>query len=65
MIAGIYWLSSERRKITVAVTVSSTGRIVNAAPVIRVFIGQPIDHLLRWAAPYEWALIAAMNGGAE
>ena len=41
-----YWVSCNR--FTVRVTVVD-GRITDAAPVLRRFIGQPFDNLLAWA----------------
>lgn len=40
-----YWLSS--KKMTVLVEVQD-GRIIQAAPVVRKFIGQPVQNLIRW-----------------
>lgn len=40
-----YWLSS--KKMTVLVDVQD-GRITEAAPVVRKFIGQPLQNLIRW-----------------
>lgn len=42
---ALYWLSS--RRITVCVSVCD-GRIIYAAPVVRVFIGQEFTCLLDW-----------------
>lgn len=41
-----YWVSCPRFTIQVN-TVNS--RIVRAAPIVRKFIGQPLDNLIRWA----------------
>lgn len=41
----IYWLSTT--KMTVGVEVSN-GIITQAAPIVRKFVGQPIDNLRRW-----------------
>lgn len=40
-----YWLSSSR--MTVGVKVEN-GIIVDAAPIVRKFVGQPVDNLKRW-----------------
>lgn len=57
----VLWLSSQRRKFTVMVTVRD-GVIVKAAPIVRVFLGQPIDNLLRWAAPVRVEVLAEEAG---
>ena len=41
-----YWLSSP--KMTVGVTTDERGIIIAAAPILRTFVGQPIEHLRRW-----------------
>lgn len=41
-----HWLSTER--MTVAVTTDDQGRITEAAPIVRKFVGQPLDNLIRW-----------------
>lgn len=40
-----YQLSND--KLTVKATVRN-GKIIDAAPVIRIFIGQPLDNLATW-----------------
>lgn len=40
-----YWLSS--KSMTVGVTVKD-GKITRAAPIVRRFIGQPLENLVRW-----------------
>lgn len=42
----VFWLSSE--KFTVMVDTDSSGRITKAAPVVNIFIGQPINNLVKW-----------------
>jgi len=42
-----HWISCDR--FTVAVTTDERGRVVEAAPVVRRFLGQPLYNLLRWA----------------
>lgn len=44
----MYWISCA--KWTSRVVVDETGVIVKTAPVVRRFIGQPVENLLRWAA---------------
>jgi hypothetical protein len=34
---------------TVLVTTGANGIIVKAAPMVRRFLGQPLDNLLKWA----------------
>jgi hypothetical protein len=41
-----YWLSS--KKMTVFVEVDDYGRIVDASPIVKKFIGQGIDSLKAW-----------------
>lgn len=41
----IYWLSCS--KMTVRVDVRD-GVIIDAAPVVRKFVGQPLENLTRW-----------------
>jgi hypothetical protein len=41
-----YWLSTV--KMTVGVTTDASGIVVEAAPIVRKFIGQPLDNLVRW-----------------
>jgi hypothetical protein len=41
-----YWLSS--LKMTVGVDVDDNDRIIDGAPVIKTFIGQPLKNLIRW-----------------
>lgn len=53
----VLWLSSKRRGFTVMVTVRD-GIVVRAAPVVRVFLGQPIENLLTWALPDQLATLA-------
>lgn len=53
----ILWIASERRRFTVKVTVRD-GIIVTAAPIVRVFVGQPLDNLVRWAAPSRVVVLA-------
>jgi hypothetical protein len=36
------------KKFTVGVEVDRSGVIRDAAPVVRKFIGQPLDNLVRW-----------------
>lgn len=43
---GIWRLSNEQ--MTVRVITSSHGTIIDAAPIVRKFIGQPFDNLARW-----------------
>ena len=40
------WLSN--RRMTFAVRVNDEDRIVDAAPIVRRFIGQNLRHLIRW-----------------
>ena len=42
-----HWISC--RLFTVQVTTDENSVIVWAAPIVRKFTGQPLDHLLRWA----------------
>jgi hypothetical protein len=49
-----WWLSSPR--MTVGVKVSN-GLIVEAAPIVRVFIGQSFTNLLRWMKPDQKVLL--------
>jgi len=42
-----YWISTERW--TVKVVTEADGNIVDAAPLVRKFIGQPFKHLKEWA----------------
>ena len=41
-----YWLSS--RKMTVSVDVDAANTIVDCAPIVRVFKGQPLQNLVNW-----------------
>lgn len=41
-----WWLSTE--KMTVYVETDANDRIINAAPIVNRFIGQPLDNLLGW-----------------
>ena len=41
-----YWVSCS--KMTVMVEVDNKGRVVDAAPVVRRFIGQPFRNLTLW-----------------
>lgn len=41
-----FWLSSDQ--MTVEVVVDFDGKICKAAPIVRKFIGQPLDNLVRW-----------------
>lgn len=41
-----HWLSNER--MTVAVVTDDQGRITDAAPVVRKFVGQHLDDLRAW-----------------
>lgn len=41
-----WWVSCPQ--FTVQVNTDEKGRIVYAAPVVREFIGQPLDNLIRW-----------------
>lgn len=43
----VYWVSTGRW--TVRVTTEADGRIVDAAPLVRKFIGQPMSHLMDFA----------------
>ena len=46
-----YWLSSKR--MTVGVEVDDAGIIRQAAPIVRKFIGQPVENLVRWMSRQE------------
>lgn len=41
-----YWVSS--LKMTVGVQCDDAYRIISAAPIVRKFIGQPIQNLINW-----------------
>ena len=41
-----YWLSCN--KFTVGVTVNDQNIIIEAAPITRTFIGQPLSNLINW-----------------
>ena len=41
-----YWLSSTN--MTVFVNVNEQNIIVDCANIIKVFVGQPLDNLIRW-----------------
>ena len=41
-----WWCSSPR--MTVAVELDESDRIIDGPPVVRRFIGQPMAHLVRW-----------------
>ena len=43
----VWWVSTERW--TVQVKTEADGNIVDAAPLVRKFIGQPFSHLQDWA----------------
>jgi hypothetical protein len=62
-ITTVIWLSSKRRRFTVMVTVRD-GIVVKAAPIVRVFLGQPIENLLIWALPDQIATLAEENDHA-
>lgn len=56
-----YQLSNE--KLTVMAIIRN-GKIIDAAPVIRVFIGQPLDNLAAWMrklGPTELVLLSTSN----
>lgn len=40
------------------------GIVVKAAPIVRVFLGQPIENLLIWALPDQIATLAEENDHA-
>jgi hypothetical protein len=42
-----YWISC--KLFTASVTVDAAGRIVEAAPIVKRFLGQPIGNLFAWA----------------
>ena len=42
----ILWLSSH--KMTFRATVDNRGIVVEAAPIARVFVGQPLENLIGW-----------------
>ena len=42
----LYWLSTDR--MTVFAEANRHGVVVDTAPIVRVFIGQPIDNMIRW-----------------
>ena len=42
-----YWLSN--RQFTVLVQVDGGDRIITAAPIVRRFVGQPMEALRRWS----------------
>jgi len=41
-----FWFSSE--KFTVLVDTDAEGKITKAAPVVNIFVGQPIKNLVKW-----------------
>jgi hypothetical protein len=43
-----WWLSTERMSVSVAIDEDDV--IVDAPPIVRKFIGQPITNLMRWLA---------------
>lgn len=43
---GWVWISNP--KMTVAVRLDTEGRIVEGAPIVRKFTGQPFANLFRW-----------------
>lgn len=45
-----WWISNE--KFTVMVEVDDKMNIIEAPPIVRKFIGQPIENLLSWAAKF-------------
>lgn len=49
-----WWLSNARMTVGVSVT---NLVIMNAAPIVRVFIGQPFTNLLRWMKPDQKVLL--------
>jgi len=49
MLKKQFWITCP--KFTVQVDVVK-GKIVTAAPLVRVFIGQPLDNLLKWARSF-------------
>lgn len=56
-----YWISSLR--MTVGVTVNNAGVIVDAAPVVRKFIGQPFKNLTRWMEQQGGLRVEELSGG--
>lgn len=56
-----YQLSN--KKLTVMATIRN-GKIIDAAPVVRIFIGQPLDNLAAWMrklGPTEIVLLTTDN----
>jgi len=43
-----HWWYLSAGGITVAVRVLENGRVVQGPPIVRKFMGQPVDNLLRW-----------------
>jgi len=58
-----HWISC--RRFTVAVRTDERGVIVWAAPIVRVFIGQPLENLLGWARRQGGPLRTASWAGAD
>lgn len=46
MITVVYQLDNHR--MTVKISTDEDERIVDAAPIVRRFIGQPLENLIRW-----------------
>lgn len=46
--AEVRWVWVSNPRMTVAVRLDEQGRIVESAPIVRKFIGQPFSNLFRW-----------------
>ncbi len=58
-----WWVSC--RKFTVRVTTNSSLTIIEAAPIVRVFVGQPLDNLKRWADGFGGLLVERLGTNAS
>jgi hypothetical protein len=54
-----YWISCN--KFTVQITCDRTGRIIEAAPIVRKFIGQYYTRLTRWASGFGGFIIDTLE----
>ena len=58
-----WWLSSNR--MTISVSVDRNETIVDAAPIVRKFIGQPLQNLIRWMGHQGGLRIEKLGGNDE
>ena len=57
--SNVYWISCA--KFTVRVACDERDMIIEAAPIVRRFVGQPLANLLRWAAKFSGVRIEPLS----